>query len=69
MAKTNKDKQASTNIVTLVDVSVLGKDLPGWKLAGVSVMKNWKPGKQVSQTEFDEAVKQFDSRSIGSGGQ
>ncbi|MGD9809640.1 MAG: hypothetical protein AB7E76_02830 [Deferribacterales bacterium] len=51
----------------LVDVAELGKELPVWKLTGILTMKQWKPGKQVSEAEFQAAVEQFENRSIGRG--
>ncbi|MGE4319626.1 MAG: hypothetical protein AB7E96_12080 [Deferribacterales bacterium] len=53
--------------VKLVDIAELGKDLPSWKMAGVCAMKGWKAGKQVSETEWSAAVKQFDERQMGGG--
>jgi len=62
-------KPTAKKTVKLLSVEELGKNLPGWKLAGVMEMRCWKPGKQVTKEDFEAAVMQFDSRSMGTGRQ
>ncbi len=51
----------------LVDIETLGKDLPGWKLAGVMRHQRWAPGKAVTKGAFAAAVAAFEGRPLGGG--
>jgi len=51
----------------LVDVETLGKDLPGWKLAGLMRHQRWASGKAVTQAAFDAALAAFEGRPLGGG--
>lgn len=51
----------------LLDVETLGKDLPGWKLAGVMRHQRWAPGKAVTRAAFGRAVAAFEGRPLGGG--
>lgn len=58
---------ATTTAEDLVDVETLGKDLPGWKLAGVMRHQRWASGKAVTPAVFDAAVAAFEGRPLGGG--
>lgn len=51
----------------LVDVEILGKGLPAWKLAGVMRHQRWAPGKSVTRRVFDAALAAFEGRPLGGG--
>ncbi len=41
--------------------------LKAWEVAGIMCFKRWKPGKVVSQEDFDAAQEQYRSRQMGGG--
>lgn len=55
----NKTETASSE--TLVEVSKLKvkKKTPDSIFAGVCVAERWRPGKSVSEKDYDDAVKKF----------
>jgi len=65
---TNQAEAATTTTAEeLVDVETLGKDLPGWKLAGLMRHQRWASGKAVTQAAFDAALAAFEGRPLGGG--
>lgn len=41
--------------------------LRSWETAGVMRLSGWAPGKEVTQSEFEEALARFRSRPMGGG--
>jgi hypothetical protein len=58
---------ATTTAGELVDIETLGKDLPGWKLAGLMRHQRWAPGKAVPPAIFEAALAAFAGRPLGGG--
>lgn len=43
------------------------RTLPTWELAGLMQAAGWAPGKQVTETAFDDALTRFRNRPLGGG--
>jgi hypothetical protein len=51
----------------LIDLATLGQKIQRWELAGLMHFARWKPGKSVTEKEFDDNLALFRKRPQGGG--
>ena len=58
-----KAKEEELDLAALAEKSAL----PSWELAGLMQAAGWAPGKQITETAFNDALKRFRNRPLGGG--
>jgi hypothetical protein len=51
----------------LIDLAQLGQKISPWELAGLMMFARWKPGKHVTEKEFNTNLEKFRKRPQGGG--
>lgn len=67
--KSTKNSLNKTPDNGLIDIDELAKTkgLPGWEKAAFFRAAAWAPGKKVTEKTFDQGLKKFRNRQLGSG--
>jgi len=63
MARKQQTKEEELGVTALAEK----RALPPWELAGLMQAAGWAPGKQVTETAFDDALTRFRTRPLGGG--
>jgi len=65
-AKIKPDKKPDNGLVDIDELAKV-KDLPWWEKAAFFRAASWAPGKKVTEKAFDQGLKRFQERHLGSG--
>ena len=61
-----KNKSQPDDLLPVEEIA-RARDLPSWETAALMAAAGWAPGKQVSENDFEDALKAFRNRPQGGG--